>query len=197
MVPGDSEGVRAHCPAPPWGAPTCSGAVRPDAGAGFRGGARRPRGPSGGPWSPGVAILTDPAGRLRLHVPRDPPRCRSHAGPSADRPQGAAAPVSDGAPADRPGPGDAFAAGGAAVVRERSSVQPEIAVVLGSGLRDAVDADVQPDREFSYEALPGFPPSSVPGHAGRLVMGLLHGVPAAVFLGRVHFYEGHGIGSTT
>ena len=76
-------------------------------------------------------------------------------------------------------------------------MQPEIAVVLGSGLRDAVDADVQPDREFSYEVLPGFPPSSVPGHAGRLVMGSLHGVPAAVFLGRVHFYEGHGIGSTT
>ena len=105
--------------------------------------------------------------------------------------------MSDRAPADRPGPGDAYPAGGAAVVRERSSVQPEIAVVIGSGLRDAVDADVQPDREFSYEALPGFPPSSVPGHAGRLVMGLLHGVPAAVFLGRVHFYEGHGIGSTT
>ena len=105
--------------------------------------------------------------------------------------------MSDRAPPDRPGPGDAFPAGGAAVVRERSSVQPEIAVVLGSGLRDAVDADVQPDREFSYEALPGFPPSSVPGHAGRLVMGTLHGVPAAVFLGRVHFYEGHGIGSTT
>src|SRR6266508_3941077 len=122
-----------------------------------------------------MAVLTDPAGRLRLHVPRDPSRRRSHASAGAHGSQGAAAPVSDGAPADRPGPGDAFPAGGAAVVRERSSVQPEIAVVLGSGLRDAVDADVQPDREFSYEVLPGFPPSSVPGHAGRLVMGSLHG----------------------
>lgn len=103
----------------------------------------------------------------------------------------------DPAPAARPGPGDLFPAEGAALVHERSSVEPELAVVLGSGLRDAVDADIEPDGEFSYEGLPGFPPPSVPGHAGRLVMGRLHGVPAAVFLGRVHFYEGRGIASTT
>jgi purine-nucleoside phosphorylase len=72
-----------------------------------------------------------------------------------------------------------------------------VAVVLGSGLRDAALGDVEADGEFSYEGLPGFPPTSVPGHPGRLVMGFLHGVPAAVFLGRIHLYEGHGIGSTT
>src|SRR5207302_1554544 len=51
--------------------------------------------------------------------------------------------------------------------------------------------------ELAFQSLPGFPPSSVPGHAGRLGLGELHGVPAAVFQGRIHFYEGHGIGSTT
>src|SRR5262249_60275241 len=53
------------------------------------------------------------------------------------------------------------------------------------------------DAEVWFEARPGFPPSTVPGHAGRLALGELFGVPAAVFLGRVHLYEGHGVASTT
>lgn len=97
----------------------------------------------------------------------------------------------------RPGPADTFAAEGAAIIRERSSVQPQIAVVVGSGLREAVEPDVRVDWDFAYEGLPGFPPPSVPGHVGRLLMGMLHGVPVAVFLGRVHLYEGHGMGPTT
>jgi purine-nucleoside phosphorylase len=97
----------------------------------------------------------------------------------------------------RPAPADTFAAEGAALVRERSGVYPQVAVVTGSGLRDAVEPDIDPDRAFSFEALPGFPPSTVPGHAGRLVLGELHGVPTAAFLGRVHLYEGYGIGATT
>jgi purine-nucleoside phosphorylase len=100
-------------------------------------------------------------------------------------------------PAARPGPADSFAAEGAALIRERSTIEPQVAVVIGSGLRGAVESDVDADREFSFEALPGFPPTTVPGHAGRLLLGRLHGIPAAVFLGRVHLYEGHGIGATT
>jgi purine-nucleoside phosphorylase len=72
-----------------------------------------------------------------------------------------------------------------------------VALVLGSGLGDAVAEDVRAERELAYRELPGFPPSSVPGHAGRLVLGHLYGVPAAVFRGRVHYYEGRGIGATT
>ena len=96
----------------------------------------------------------------------------------------------------RPGPPDSVAAQAAAIVRERSSTRPALGLVTGSGLREAV-ADLRVDTEFSYEALPGFPPPSVPGHVGRLVMGELFGVPVAAFLGRVHLYEGHGIASTT
>jgi purine-nucleoside phosphorylase len=97
----------------------------------------------------------------------------------------------------RPGPDDTFTEESVALIRERTSLEPRVALVLGSGLGDAVSEDVHQDQEFSYRALAGFPPSSVPGHAGRLVMGRLYGMPAAVFRGRVHFYEGHGIGSTT
>lgn len=102
-----------------------------------------------------------------------------------------------GAGARLPGPGDTNAEEGAALIREHSSVSPQVAIVLGSGLGDAVAGDVRPDREFSYQSLPGFPPSSVPGHAGRLVMGQLYGVPAALFLGRVHLYEGYGMAAAT
>ncbi|TMK85368.1 MAG: purine-nucleoside phosphorylase [Actinobacteria bacterium] len=101
------------------------------------------------------------------------------------------------APSSRPGPGDTLAAEASARVRERSSLEPALAVVVGSGLRAAVEEDLEPERHFSYETLPGFPRSTVPGHAGRLVMGTLHGVPAAVFFGRFHLYEGHGMGAVT
>ena len=41
-----------------------------------------------------------------------------------------------------------------------------------------------------YAELPGFPVGSVTGHAGRLVVGTLSGVPVAVLQGRAHLYEG-------
>jgi inosine/guanosine/xanthosine phosphorylase family protein len=62
--------------------------------------------------------------------------------------------------------------------------------VLGSGL-GAAAANVREEESFSFDELPGFPPPSVPGHAGRLVLGELSGVRVAVFRGRIHFYEGN------
>jgi len=96
-----------------------------------------------------------------------------------------------------PGPGDILVGEAAALVRERTGVAPAIALVLGSGLGDAVSGDIRVEHEFAFEALPGFPRPTVPGHAGRLLLGELYGTPAAVFLGRIHFYEGHGIAATT
>jgi purine-nucleoside phosphorylase len=75
-------------------------------------------------------------------------------------------------------------------IRAATDVRPSVAVILGSGLGAAMDG-MERAAEISYQDLPGFPPPSVPGHAGRLVMGTLAGVPVAAFLGRVHFYEGH------
>jgi purine-nucleoside phosphorylase len=101
-----------------------------------------------------------------------------------------------GAPAG-PGPGDTIAEEGVALIRERCELVPDVAVVLGSGLGDAVAGDLDGCHEFAYQGLPGFPRPSVPGHAGRLRLGELYGVPAAVFMGRIHYYEGHGITATT
>jgi purine-nucleoside phosphorylase len=98
--------------------------------------------------------------------------------------------VSQAAP--RPGPGDGLADEAVALVRGRSSLVPVVAVILGSGLGDAVGG-LEQESTFAYDELPGFPAPTVPGHAGRVVLGRLKGVPVAAFLGRIHFYEGHPI----
>ena len=93
----------------------------------------------------------------------------------------------------RPGPpGDTTVEAATALIRERSDIQPLVAVVLGTGLGDALADRVQIDHEFAFEALPGFPSPSGPGHSGRLLLGGLGSVPTAVFCGRLHHYEGHG-----
>ncbi|MGZ8629444.1 MAG: purine-nucleoside phosphorylase [Actinomycetota bacterium] len=93
----------------------------------------------------------------------------------------------------RPGPGDDLAAQAAAVVRAQVALVPRAGVVLGSGLGPALGDALEETASFSFTDLPGLPPPGVPGHAGKLVLGHLAGVPVAAFFGRVHFYEGHGM----
>ena len=78
----------------------------------------------------------------------------------------------------------------AALVRERVGEVPRIAIVLGSGLGDFADALVEPVI-VPYATIPGWPVSTVVGHAGRLVVGQVRGHRVAVLSGRAHFYEGH------
>lgn len=74
--------------------------------------------------------------------------------------------------------------------------KPRIAFILGSGL--GVLADKLDNKTvISYAKLPGFPVSTVIGHAGEVVMGSLHGVDIICMKGRGHFYEGVGMGIMT
>ena len=66
---------------------------------------------------------------------------------------------------------------------------PEVGLVLGSGLGDLAEA-IEDKATVDYRDIPGFPTSSVPGHAGRLVTGTLDGIRVAAMQGRVHLYEG-------
>jgi purine-nucleoside phosphorylase len=91
-----------------------------------------------------------------------------------------------------PGPGDGLADAAAEVVRARTAFEPQVAVVLGSGLGAAL-GELEEERSFSFEELPGFPRPTVPGHAGRLQLGTVSGVRVAVFRGRIHFYEGNDL----
>ncbi|BDH44199.1 purine nucleoside phosphorylase 2 [Salmonella enterica subsp. enterica serovar Choleraesuis] len=73
---------------------------------------------------------------------------------------------------------------------------PRIALILGSGLGALADKMAN-TTIVSYQNLPGFPVSTVIGHAGEIVMGTLHGVEIICMKGRGHFYEGLGMGIMT
>jgi purine-nucleoside phosphorylase len=79
----------------------------------------------------------------------------------------------------------------AEVIRARIGDRaPEIALVLGSGLGALMEA-VDDAIPVPFADIPGFPPPTVQGHAGRVVSGALEGRRVLVFSGRVHLYEGH------
>jgi purine-nucleoside phosphorylase len=95
-----------------------------------------------------------------------------------------------------PSPGDGVEEGIVRAIRERTDIQPVAGVVLGSGLGDAITvawerAGSGEPLEIPYGDLPGFPPPTVPGHAGTLWLGTIGGRSLAIFRGRIHFYEGH------
>lgn len=77
-------------------------------------------------------------------------------------------------------------------VREVTNFTPEIGIVLGSGLGDFARL-VDRKAEVSYASLPGFPVSTVAGHAGTLIFGYVRAVPVVVMQGRVHYYEGYSM----
>lgn len=76
-------------------------------------------------------------------------------------------------------------------IRARAGdARPAIGIVTGSGLGAALAA-MKIATRVPYGAIPGFPASTVPGHAGELLLGELAGRGVACLSGRVHGYEGH------
>lgn len=75
------------------------------------------------------------------------------------------------------------------LLRERTSANPTLGLILGSGLGSFAER-LENQRIVKYEDIPHFPTSSVAGHAGQLVFGELHGVSIVAMQGRVHGYEG-------
>jgi purine-nucleoside phosphorylase len=74
--------------------------------------------------------------------------------------------------------------------RKLGTLAPRIGIVLGSGLGAVADAVADPIA-IPFGEIPHFPQSTVEGHSGRLVAGLVAGIPVVVMQGRVHFYEGY------
>jgi purine-nucleoside phosphorylase len=86
--------------------------------------------------------------------------------------------------------GTAAARAAAEAVGRHIRIRPRIGIILGSGLGGIAQLIEQPVR-LAYREIPGFPPSTVPGHAGELVAGMLGGAPVVALSGRFHMYEGH------
>ena len=81
-------------------------------------------------------------------------------------------------------------------VRSRTSHQPRIGIILGSGLNNLADS-VQKADIIPYGEITNWPVSTVHGHAGRLVIGELEGQAVFIMQGRIHFYEGYSMSQIT
>ena len=77
-------------------------------------------------------------------------------------------------------------------IRERITLAPKVALVLGSGLGDYADG-IDVENVIEYREIEGFPISTVSGHKGRFVFGRVEGVPVVIMQGRVHYYEGYAM----
>ncbi len=75
-------------------------------------------------------------------------------------------------------------------IRGNIRYNPEIGMVLGSGLGVLAD-EIEDADVLDYGDIPGFPVSTVEGHAGKMVVGMLQGRPVLALQGRFHFYEGY------
>ena len=69
---------------------------------------------------------------------------------------------------------------------------PEVGLILGSGL-GMLSEQIGNPVVIKYEQIPGFPVSTVEGHAGELVVGELEDKVVLALKGRFHYYEGYTI----
>lgn len=84
----------------------------------------------------------------------------------------------------------------ATAVQQMTAHRPSVGLVLGSGLNALADAVENPEV-IPYTKIPHWPVSTVSGHSGRLITGLLEGQTVIVQQGRAHFYEGYSMQQIT
>jgi len=83
-----------------------------------------------------------------------------------------------------------------AVIRQHWDKQPRAGIILGTGLGDIVD-QIAVEAAIDYDSIPHFVSSTSIGHRGRLVCGMLEGIPVMAMEGRVHMYEGYSLKDIT
>jgi len=89
-----------------------------------------------------------------------------------------------------------LASAAAAHISARTPLQPTLGIILGSGLGNFA-AQVEQAVAIPYAEIPHFPQSTVAGHSGRLILGVINKIPVAVMQGRVHAYEGYSMEQVT
>jgi purine-nucleoside phosphorylase len=81
-------------------------------------------------------------------------------------------------------------------LKKKYKQKPKIGLILGSGLGVLAD-EIKNPVKIPYREIPDFPISTVEGHAGQLVFGLLEGVEVVAMQGRFHYYEGYSFDKVT
>ncbi|OFY84405.1 MAG: purine-nucleoside phosphorylase [Bacteroidetes bacterium RIFCSPLOWO2_12_FULL_35_15] len=84
----------------------------------------------------------------------------------------------------------------AAYIQSKISIQPEIGIILGTGLGGLVE-EIKIKHTIDYKEIPNFPVSTVEGHSGKLIFGELGGKNVVAMQGRFHFYEGYTLQQVT
>ncbi len=82
------------------------------------------------------------------------------------------------------------------VIRSRTGHEPQIGLILGSGLSPLAD-EVEKSDTIAFSEIPYFPVSTIEGHEGRLVIGELAEQTVMVMQGRTHYYEGYSMQRVT
>ena len=77
-------------------------------------------------------------------------------------------------------------------IRKITDFKPQAALILGSGLGALAD-EIECVASIDYHEIPGFPVSTVAGHNGRFVFGLIGDTKVVIMQGRVHYYEGYSM----
>ncbi len=88
------------------------------------------------------------------------------------------------------------AAGYIKAILEPKGLQPQLGVILGSGLGQLADK-IKDTVEIPYKDVPGFPVSTAIGHKGCFIVGTLAGKTVIAMQGRIHYYEGYDMESVT
>jgi len=81
-------------------------------------------------------------------------------------------------------------------IKNRVSIEPELAIVLGSGLGE-ISGLLENAVQIPYEDIPGFSTTTVPGHSGKMFAGLLKNKQCLILSGRFHYYEGYSLKEIT
>ena len=75
-------------------------------------------------------------------------------------------------------------------IKESFDFEPEVGIILGTGLGGLVN-EIDVVHTIEYKDIPNFPISTVEGHKGALIFGLLGGKRVVAMQGRFHYYEGY------
>lgn len=81
-------------------------------------------------------------------------------------------------------------------IKEKINATPEIGIILGTGL-GGLAKEIEIKQSIPYSEIPNFPVSTVEGHAGRLIYGILGNKEVLAMQGRFHFYEGYSMSEVT